>query len=209
MAKKHNSMDVLAHAILSSFEPLIHALDGQVDDTGVIQVLPDAADTGHERPSQRDNGMRFLIGGICQSIWRQNHGVITDKKGNVYDNSKQRLARSEKDRAAIAEKLINNELDTDDLKAIHWFKVNEARYHAQEDLLLAFSQVYNIIFGEPWKPYGDEAKADVKTKRVLTKEEQEAALKLLGIAVNREASRAVEIDEATPKRGIRSRPTLG
>jgi hypothetical protein len=163
--------DLLTMALIQTFEPLVNALDFDMDNFGSLQKPNEDSDTGQQLKSQRDNGIRFLVSGICQAIWRQNHGVITDKNGNVYDNSRQRLLRSEKQKAEL-EKNFAQDVTTDDLAVLYWFKVNEERYHAQQNLLTAFTTLYRHITNEDWKPYGEKA-ADEKTttKRTLSPEE--------------------------------------
>lgn len=186
-AKKvsNTPVDLLTMALIQTFEPLVNALDFDMDNFGYAQKPNEDTDTGGQTASQRDNGIRFLVSGICQAIWRQNHGVITDKKGNVYDNSRQRLMRSEKQKAEL-EKNFAQDVTSDDLSVLYWFKVNEERYHVQENILSAFTTLYRHITGEDWKPYGEKA-ADEKTsaKRTLSPEDIAKLNEMFSISAKR------------------------
>lgn len=178
-------VDLLTMSLIQTFEPLVNALDFDMDNFGSLQQPNEDADSGQQLKSQRDNGIRFLVSGICQAIWRQNHGVITDKSGNVYDNSRQRLMRSEKQKAEL-EKNFAQDVTSDDLNVLYWFKVNEERYHTQQNLLTAFTTLYRHITNEEWKPFGEKAadKAPA-TKRTLSPEELAKINEMFNISAKR------------------------
>lgn len=162
--KKTNSkhMDALSASLMMTFEPLVKALDFTLDDYGVGQEQHDAADTGHDRPSMRDNGLRFLIGSQCQAIWRQAHGVIRSKDGKTtYNNAAQMLARSKTTKSIIEQK-ASEAIEVEDLEALRWYRINEERLVLLDTLLDAYKTVYREIFHEDWKPMEEAAKPDVK-----------------------------------------------
>jgi hypothetical protein len=188
-------LPAIVQSLLETFEPLVSSLDGETNDYGNLQKRMAHADAGYELPSSKDNGMKFLIGGICQSIWRQTHGVIKNKDGQVFDNVKQRLAASEKLRDEVARNIEKGIIDERDLKTIHWFKVNEARYEAHENLLQAFATLYHHIFNEAWKPYNNEVEATNApgARKTLTEAEKEQYLKSLGLTYTKKEPESVLI----------------
>lgn len=180
-AKKTNNtkhMDALTASLLMTFEPLVNALNFTLDDYGVGKEQAEAADTGHETPAMRDNGLRFLIGSMCQSIWRQGHGVIRSKDGKTtYSNAAQMLARSKTTKALIDQK-EETAIEVGDLEALRWYRINEERLVALDTLLDAYKNVYREIFHEDWKPM-DAAPAESEAKKNITPELTKKYLEML------------------------------
>lgn len=188
VAKKTNTkhMDVLANSILITVEPLVKALNFSMDDFGINQEQSAEADTGAETPAMRDNGLRFLLGGFCQTLWRQNYGVIRSKDGKqTYSNATQMLARSKTTKELVETKMgkdISLVVDSD-LEALRWFRINEERVVMIDAMLDAFKTVYREVFHEDWKPVEVSADTESKKKALnLTAEEMAKYLKLLGVA---------------------------
>lgn len=187
-------MDILANALMVTVEPLVGALNFQMDDFGVLQEQHAAADTGHETPAMRDNGLRFLLGGFCQTLWRQNYGILRSRDGKqTYMNATQMFARSKTTKETVEQKMGKDmSLIVDaDLEALRWYRINEERVAVIDAMLDAFKTVYRETFHEDWKPVEQSADAESKKKALnLTDEQKAHYLKLLGVAgaKNKEAA---------------------
>lgn len=173
-----STLPALEQALLSIVDPLIKTLDFDIDDTGNHQPPMEARDTGTDRPSQRDMGLRVLIGQICQTLHTQTYGAINTRNGNKLPNAKEHLDASEQRLADMRNRIEDGTLSSQDLTAIHWFKVNEARFEMLNDLLGAFTFIHHTVTGEKWKPYERKAEPEVK----VSEEEKVRLLAMLAKA---------------------------
>ncbi len=137
---------VLVTALLAAVEPLVKALDYNIGEG--------EQDAGLDLPSMKDVGLRILLGQTLQNFHNQTFGNIKTSTGSSIENVKQRLDRSEEQMAKIGDRISDvASLTNQDMNAIHWFQVNEARFHFHNDIIGALATVYERVTHETWKPY--------------------------------------------------------
>lgn len=162
-------------AALAAIEPLINALD--------MDVGEDDQDTGHELPSQKDIGIRIVLGGICQVIHNQLFGNYTTSTGSKVPNVYQRFMDSEEHIGSkeFQERSEDGNLSSADMKALDWYAKNEARFNWLTEMHNVYCELYEQTTGEKWKPYERkpvESKLNDKRKALLSRikaEREEAA----------------------------------
>lgn len=162
-------------AALAAIEPLTNALDMDVGEGD--------QDTGHELPSQKDIGIRIVLGGICQVIHNQLYGDYTTSTGSKVPNVYRRFMDSEEQVGSkeFQERAENGVLSNADMKALDWYAKNEARFNWLSEMDNVYKEMYQQATGETWKPYERkpvESKLDDKRKALLSRikaEREEAA----------------------------------
>lgn len=159
----------LAAVIMTSLDPLIKALNSQVDEMG-----GEAAnlDTGNDLPSTKDMGIRIVLGNIIQNLHNQCYGAINSKTGVKMPNAKEQFDSSEQRLAAMADRLTNGTTTEADLVTLHWFNINEARFNFLNDMISAYAEVYRKVTNEDWKPFERKDTPPVE----LTEEMKAAAM---------------------------------
>ena len=142
----NNGQSALITSIMASIDPLISAINyGQGEGE---------KDNGQDLPSTKDAGLRIVISQTCQNFHNQCYGNINTNTGTKLDNAKERLDKSEEQIARIGDRISDvSAWTTQDMTAMHWFDVNEARFNFLNEMLSAWSTVYYQIFNETWKPY--------------------------------------------------------
>ncbi len=140
----------LSSVLLTTVEPLVHALDSRVNEMGDQVTQPDA---GHDQPSTRDMGLRIILGNILQTLHNQCYGVLNTRTGTKMPNAKEQLDTSEQRLANMADRITNGTTTEADLTAIHWFNVNEARFAFLNQMISAYADVYKKVTNEEWKPF--------------------------------------------------------
>lgn len=152
---KTNTNSAYLAAALAAIEPLINALDMDVGEGD--------QDTGHERPSQRDVGIRIVLGGFCQSLHNQLFGEYTTSTGSKIPNVYQRFMDSEEHTGSkeFQQRLEDGNLSQADMKALDWYAKNEARFNWLTEMHNVYCELYENVTGEKWKPY---VKAATETK---------------------------------------------
>jgi hypothetical protein len=159
-AKNVLANSTLYTALVTAIEPLVNALDMDVGEGD--------QDTGHERPSQKDVGIRIVIGGICQVLHNQLFGDYTTSTGSKVPNIYRRFMDSEEHVGSkeFQERVENGTMSTADMKALDWYAKNEARFNWLTELDNVFKQQYQDVTGETWKPYERKAAtSEVSDKR--------------------------------------------
>lgn len=132
---------------LTALEPLLNALDMDVGEGD--------QDTGHERPSQKDVGIRIVLGGICQVLHNQLYGDYTTSTGSKVPNVFRRFMDSEEHVGSkeFQERVENGTMSTADMKAVDWYAKNEARFNWLCEMDNVYKEIYQRATGETWKPY--------------------------------------------------------
>lgn len=189
-APKKLPADVLTHALIAAFDPLIFALDSELNDEGIGQKRNAALDAGTELPSMRDSSLHFLLDNLCRTLWRQNYAInqATRKRQNGteyvvnYDNNEQRLLNSKNTKEILDSKDLETWTESD-IAAQYWYYVNEARFNAIEELLAAFQNLYEEVYRKPWEPGEKKAvqakpvvPADITAERAKMMKERFAKL---------------------------------
>lgn len=151
-------------AALASIEPLTNALDMDVGEGD--------QDTGHDLPSQKDVGIRIVIGGICQVLHNQLFGDYTTSTGSKVPNVYRRFMDSEEHVGSkeFQERVENGTMSNSDMKALDWYAKNEARFNWLTEMHNVYCELYEQTTGEKWKPYErkqPESKLDDKRKALL------------------------------------------
>ena len=172
MSNNSKQHSILYTALATLTKPLTDALD--------CMSGTEEADSGQSRPSQRDMSLRIVIGSIAQNVHNQLYGEIISGNGQKLPNVKDRLDESEMRVADIGDRLRDDMLTNADMRAIEWFRVNEARYAMYHEILSVAQTLYSEITGEQWKPYvRDEA------KNVKKKIEGDDKVKLMGLIASK------------------------
>ena len=142
-------IDSLENVLISVFEPLKKALDENLNPMGEV------ADSGQASPSSRDTGLRILIDSMARQVHRQLRGTINTATGNKIDNCVERLQRSENQLSALKEKYANDMenmfADPQFYQIAGYLEINEARFNAYNELLIALCGLYRSTFNEDWK----------------------------------------------------------
>ena len=156
--------------VLTMLEPVIAALDHQVNEFG--EVVETHIDAGHEKPSQRDMMLRIVLGNILQTLHNQAYGALNTRSGTKMPNAKEQLDTSEQRVAEMMNRIEDSSLTERDLVTLHWFKVNEAKFTWLNEMITGFNTVYKKLTNETWKPYvqAEQKKLDIseeEKKRLL------------------------------------------
>jgi hypothetical protein len=177
--------NLLSQELFSCFEPLVKALD---DRPALLQEA--SADNGQEMPSVLDSAMRYEISNMLSNLYRQNYGTITIQKKDpktgrptgattTLPNGKERLDASLMKVNEMTEVSTN-----EDFAALHWLKVNEARFDTRNNLMSAIQAVYEEIFHESWKSV-EQAPITKAAAKDIPQEEKDRALAELQRVRNR------------------------
>lgn len=147
MSNKQTAKTNYFTAAMTAVEPLINALNSNVGEGD--------QDTGHELPSQRDVGIRIVVGGICQVLHNQLFGQFETSSGSKIQNVFQRFMDSEERTGSreFLERVENGVLTRQDLSALDWYAKNEARFNWLTEMHNVYTEMYENITGEKWKPY--------------------------------------------------------
>ena len=161
-------------ALAAVFQPLVDALDmdsGKGTDK----------DNGQDYPSQKDVGLRIVIGGLCNVIHGQLHGNYETSTGSKIPNVFQRYHDSldQISTPEFQERLNSGTMTNRDMNALDWFTKNEARFDALTELDNALKELHESITGEAFKPY--ERKEAAKPVINKAREAAMARVKALGI----------------------------
>jgi hypothetical protein len=149
---EHKIVMPLSEALWQSFEPLVHALDQDVDFADMSSKMPD---TGHTKPSVTDKGMLSMIKFAADNLHRQAYGVIVTKSGS-YPNAQTRALQSAQDYEEHVNRydgdiaaLMSNPRT---LTLIHWKEVNEARLQMIDEQFEAYKYCYEKLTNEQYIP---------------------------------------------------------
>lgn len=136
---------------LTAIEPLMNALNMDVGEGD--------QDTGHELPSQKDIGIRIVIGGICQVLHNQLFGDMQTSTGSKIPNVYRRFKDSEEHVGSkeFQERMKDGTMSNSDLKALDWFGKNEARFDWLSEMHNTYTELFERVTGEKWKPYERKA----------------------------------------------------
>jgi len=139
-----------ADAIFTIIEPIIKALDENPNYNAGV-----SGDTGHDRPSQRDVGLRILLDSWIRPLHNQLHGNITSSDNRKILNVTERMMESETQVAAHRDRFAGREedmlIDPSTFRINHWYEVNENRYNAYREMYDSLRLTYKQVTGEDWK----------------------------------------------------------
>lgn len=134
--------------ITLDLRPLVNALD-----SGTTFNM----DTGQDRKSQKDAGLRVLLGLLTQTVYTQTYGKIPGDIPNAKDRCDDSLHRINKLYDKWRQEDGNPDFDaivTDPgyLRTLEWQAVNEARLNVQHDYYSQLRHAYKEITGVEWEP---------------------------------------------------------
>ncbi len=174
------SQSPLFAALLLSLEPLMQALD-----TNPFRFTSRENDTGIERNSTNDQGIRITLDVMLRWCHTQLYGTRTSTNGVKINNVKEMLDRSQHQLFSLIEDKHKGDreganADPEVERAVHWLAVNEARFNFLHDIYDAFSSMHKHITGRDWKYeefqrqepklVSDKAKTSALLDKYLTKQ---------------------------------------
>lgn len=135
-------------AFLSLVDQLASTLDSKLDGTLITYTDQDSP-TGHSNPSNRDMGLRIVLGQLTQTIHNQLVPNAKSKGAIHYLN----LFKETKNSDAFKDRYAKGELMPDDLKLLKQLADQQARVEFLSMLKDTFQAAYEKTTRETWKPY--------------------------------------------------------
>lgn len=162
MSKSLKKSLPFAESMLASLEPLIQILDDNPLRIPSSSIGAESLDTGHEKASAKDIGLRIMLDGWLRPIHQQLHGKTPELTNQGYAHttfktSEQRL-EEELGRFARRGKDDRYEIDMDAacvdgrvMRAQSYYAINDARLAMLNEFYDSLRQVYVTVTGEQWK----------------------------------------------------------